>query len=129
MNSSIESGPEHLLHESINRVWNERNTELRQQALAELYAADATLYEPDGVAIGWEAIANRVRELHAVLGPVARLEYAGPILHHHGVSIGRWRVGPASAPLATGTDVVHLHDGVVTCMYVFIDAPPSDALA
>ncbi|PSJ43423.1 hypothetical protein C7I55_03425 [Sphingomonas deserti] len=120
---------EHLLHESINRVWNERDAGLRRQALAELYAADATLYEPDGVAIGPEAIANRVQELHAILGPVARLEYAGPILHHHGVAIGRWRVGPAGAPLATGTDVVHLHDNVVSRMYVFIDVPPGDAAA
>lgn len=45
------AGYERLLHANLVRVFSERNRARRQAAIAELYAPDAVLYEPDTVAL------------------------------------------------------------------------------
>ena len=39
-----------LMQANVVRVFNERNSDRRRAALAELYAEDATLYDPEAVA-------------------------------------------------------------------------------
>jgi len=46
-----------LLQANLKRVFNERDAGRRGQAIQELYAADATLYEQEATYSGTEAIA------------------------------------------------------------------------
>jgi alkylation response protein AidB-like acyl-CoA dehydrogenase len=48
---------------NIVRVFNERNSDRRRAALGELYAEDATLYDPETIATGREAISGAVDNL------------------------------------------------------------------
>ena len=56
-----------LMQANIVRVFNERNSDRRRAALGELYAEDATLYDPETVATGREAISGAVDNLHLSL--------------------------------------------------------------
>ena len=59
-----------LMQANLSRVFSERDASRRIQAIAQLYAPDATLYEPDGEAKGHAAISQAVT--HVV--PRARLK-------------------------------------------------------
>jgi ketosteroid isomerase-like protein len=52
-----------LMQANVVRVFNERNSDRRRAALAELYAEDATLYDPEAVATGRDAISGAVAQL------------------------------------------------------------------
>ena len=56
-----------LMQANIVRVFNERNADHRRAALAELYAEDATFYDPETVATGREAISRAVGPKAGVL--------------------------------------------------------------
>jgi hypothetical protein len=45
-----------LMQANIARVFNERDPGRRRIALSELYSKGATLYDPETVATGWDAI-------------------------------------------------------------------------
>ncbi len=49
---------DHLLRANLERVFNERDRGLRAAATAELYAANPTMYEPDAVVEGRDAISD-----------------------------------------------------------------------
>ena len=44
---------------NVARVFNERNPDRRRAAVVELYAKDATVYDPESVATGPEAISEQ----------------------------------------------------------------------
>src|SRR5260370_16493126 len=58
-----------LMQANLVRVFGERDADRRRTALRELYAEDATLYEPQAVATGWEAISGAVDTLLASMPP------------------------------------------------------------
>src|SRR5260370_41342304 len=58
-----------LMQASIVRVFNERNSDRRRAAPGELYAEDATLYDPETVATGRGAISGAADNLHLSLPP------------------------------------------------------------
>jgi hypothetical protein len=111
-----------LMQANIVRVFNERNSDRRRAALAELYAEDATLYDPEAVATGREAISGAVDQLLRTLPPDFVFTAAGRAVGHNGAARLFWRVGPPNGPVAiTGTDVAHIEDGRIKCLYVFVD--------
>ncbi|MGB7097946.1 MAG: nuclear transport factor 2 family protein, partial [Xanthobacteraceae bacterium] len=52
-----------LMQANVTRVFNERNPDRRRTAVAELYAKDATVYDPEGVATGPDAISVAIDKL------------------------------------------------------------------
>jgi len=49
----------------------------------------------------------------------------GPAVGHNGVARLRWSAGPPDGPAAvTGTDVVHIENGRIKSLRVFLDPAP-----
>src|ERR1700730_8480009 len=110
-----------LMQAHLARVFNERDASRRIKAIAELYADDATLYEPpDASAKGHAAINNAVEELLSHVPPNFAFTVIGPAVGHHGVGRLRWQGGPPNGPVAvTGMDVAHFMNGRIHSLYVF----------
>ena len=112
-----------LMQANLARVFGERDASRRMKAIAELYAGDATLFEPpDAAATGHAAINQAVEALLANLPPNCAFTAMGPAVGHHGMGRLRWRSGPPDGPAAvTGTDVARIEGGRIQTLYVFID--------
>jgi len=107
---------------NLARVFGERDTSLRMNAIAELYAEDAVLYEPDASVTGHAAINRAVDALLSSLPPNFGFTAIGPAVGHHGVGRLRWQSGPPDGPVAvTGTDVVRIEGDRIQTLHVFID--------
>lgn len=111
-----------VLQANLARVFGERDATRRMEAIAELYADSATLYEPDAVAAGRAAINQAVETLLSSLPPDFVFTAIGPAVGHHDVARLRWQLGPSNGPAAvTGTDVVRFEGGRIQVLYVFLD--------
>ena len=114
-----------LMHANLLRVFGERNADRRRAALAELYAEDATLYDPETVATGRDAISAAVDALLRSLPPDFVFSAAGPAVGHNGAGRLFWRAGPPDGRAGTtGTDVAHIEGGRIKRIYVFVDPNP-----
>ncbi len=117
---------EGLLQANLARVFGERDAKKREAAIADLYAPDATLYEPDHVATGHAEIARTVEALLKSLPPQFVIAADGPAVGHHGLGRLQWRGGPPDDPAAvTGTDVIRVEAGRIMTIHVFVDPPAS----
>src|SRR5918997_1460380 len=56
-----------LMQAHLSRVFGERDGSRRIIALTEIYAEDASLFEPDATAAGYEAISGAVEALYSRL--------------------------------------------------------------
>ena len=113
-----------LMQANLNRVFSEGDALKRRAAIAEIYAPDAVLYEPDRIATGHAEIAQAVDTLAASLPPGFAFVADGPAVGHHGLGRLTWRGGPAGAPaVVTGTDVVRIEAARIKTIHVFLDAP------
>ena len=93
-----------LMQANIVRVFNERNPDRRRTALGELYSEDATLYDPETVATGREAISAAVDHLLRTLAPEFVFAATGHAVGHNGAARLFWRAGPPDGSVAiTGT--------------------------
>ena len=112
-----------LMQANLARVFGERDASRRMKAIAELYAADATLYEPpDASATGHAAINQAVQALLAHMPPNFVFTALGPAVGHHGMGRLRWQSGPPDGPAAvTGTDVAQIERGRIQTLHVFLD--------
>jgi len=111
-----------LMQANLVRVFGERDADRRRAALQELYAEDATLYEPQAVVTGREAISGAVDNLLLSLPPDFVFTATGHAVGHNGAARLFWRAGPPDGPVAvTGTDVAHVEDGRIKLLYVFVD--------
>lgn len=114
-----------LMQANLARVFGERDASRRLKAISELYAGDATLYEPpDAAATGHAAINQAVDELLANLPANFVFAAIGPAVGHHGMGRLRWKSGPLNGPVAvTGTDVAQIESGRIKTLHVFLDPP------
>src|SRR6476620_7228912 len=111
-----------VMQANLARVFNERDASRRMNAIAELYANDATLFEPDAVATGHDAIGQAVGTLLASLPPDFVFAAIGTAVGHHGVGRLHWQSGPPNGPAAvTGTDVVRFEHGRIQTLHVLLD--------
>jgi hypothetical protein len=112
-----------LMQANLARVFGERDASHRMKAIAELYADDATLYEPpDASATGHAAIDQAVEALLSSLPPNFVFTPIGPAVGHHGLGRLRWQSGPPDGPAAvTGMDVARIEGGRIQTLHVFLD--------
>jgi hypothetical protein len=110
---------------NLIHVFGERDAGRRIEAIRELYAEDAVLYEPDALASGHDAICEAVTTLLASLPPNFGFSAIGPAVGHHKIGRLKWRSGPPGGhPAVTGTDVAHFENDRIHSLYVFLD--PAD---
>lgn len=123
--SAMSSAPinyDRLMQANLSRVFGERDAERRLDAIRELYAEDAVLYEPHAAIQGHAAISDAVAVLLSQLPPDLSFRAIGPAVGHHGVGRLQWRSGPSNGPaIVTGTDVAHFIAGRIHSLYVFLD--------
>lgn len=108
-----------LLHRNLLGVFNERDESRRLPLLAELYAPDARFADHDGVAVGPEAINEKIRDLHA---RTPGFEFVPGASHDvQDLATLEWSYGPAGAdPVVNGTDVMIVRDGRIAALYVYL---------
>ncbi|WP_395943427.1 nuclear transport factor 2 family protein [Brevundimonas sp.] len=115
-----------LLQANLKRIFSEPDAERRKTAIAEIYAADAVLYEPGHIATGHAEITRTIDALLTSFPPDFAFAADGPAVGHHGLARLRWRAGPADGPAAvTGTDVVQVEQGRIKTIHVFLDPTPA----
>lgn len=115
-----------LMQANLARVFGERDATRRMEAIAELYADNATLHEPHASATGHAAISQAVATLLSSLPPNFVFTVIGPAVGHHDVARLHWQAGPPNGPTAvTGTDVARFEGGRIQVLHVFLD--PADA--
>ncbi len=112
-----------LLNASIERVWNEHDEARRLAAIAEIYHADATIYEPARPVTGHQAISDVVASVLADMPPGFRFRVTGPTLGHHGVAVTRWEGGPPGQVTLSGADSAKVADGRLIEHYFYFDPP------
>ena len=117
-----EPGFDRIMQANLALVFGEADPGRRLQAIRDLYAADAVLYEPGSEVKGQGAISEAVASLLATLPPGFAFRATGPAVGHHGVGRLRWTSGPANGPaVITGTDVARIEYGKIQTLHVFID--------
>lgn len=115
---------DHLLRQNLQRVFNERDPEKREAAIAELYLAEPVIFEPTNIVSGRVAISKIAGQLLEQFGPTFTFTPEGIAVGHHGKGALRWRAGPAGGPIAvTGTDVAEIVDGKIARLWVLLNPP------
>jgi hypothetical protein len=111
-----------LMQANLTEVFGNRNVIQRVRAIKRLYAEDAMLYEPDAAVQGHAAIDAAVSRLLGRLPADFVFSAVGPAVGHHGMGRLSWRLGPVAGPAAvTGMDLVHVSDGRIQSLFVFLD--------
>ncbi|MBE1525958.1 hypothetical protein GGC65_000414 [Sphingopyxis sp. OAS728] len=111
-----------LLRANLQRVFNERNADLRAAAIAELYVADPIMYEPDAVIEGREAISAVAGKLLEQFGPDFRFTPEADGVGQNGIAALRWYAGTSSIPhMVTGTDMAEVVDGRIARLWVLLN--------
>ena len=112
-----------LMQRNLRDVFGQRDPERRLAVIQQIYAPDATLYEPQGAFQGHAAISDAVSALWDSLPPDFSFSSMGPAVGHHGVARLRWASGPAGGPVAvTGIDVARIERQRIQSLHVFLDA-------
>lgn len=113
---------DHLMKANLERVFSERDAARRMEAIRELYAEGAALYEPHAAVRGHEAISHAVGDLLASLPPDFIFSASTPAVGHHGAGRIKWQGGPRGGAVAvTGIDVAFIEDGHISALHVFLD--------
>ena len=112
-----------IMRANLASVFNERDAGKRIEAVVELYAEDAILYEPPHTAAeGHAAISEAVTRLLSSLPPNFVFTSIGPALGHHDVGRLRWQAGPPGGPIAiNGMDIARFKRGRIISLHVFVE--------
>lgn len=114
-----------ILRANLEQVFSERDADKRIAAIDALFSADPTMYEPDGVVTGKQAISDVAGALLEQFGPDFSFVAQGVAVGHHGMAYLRWQAGPKEGPVVvTGADVAEIIDGKIVRLWVLLDAPP-----
>ncbi len=111
-----------LLEQNLYQVMNERDSAKRRTAMENIYTADATFFEVDEVATGYEAVNAIIESILEKMPAEFVFHTTKPVMENHNVGRLSWGVGPANGPdVVTGTDIALFKDGRIQALYVFLD--------
>jgi predicted PhzF superfamily epimerase YddE/YHI9 len=114
-----------LLRANLEQVFNERDADKRIAAVQQLFSAEPTMYEPEGIVTGQAAISDVAGALLEQFGPDFSFVAQGVAVGHHGMAYLRWQAGPKEGPVVvTGADVAEVVDGKIVRLWVLLDSPP-----
>ncbi|WP_439365356.1 nuclear transport factor 2 family protein [Bradyrhizobium sp. DASA03005] len=113
-----------LLRANLERVFNERDEDKRQTAIAELFVEEPVMYEPTKIVRGRLEISRVAGELLKQFGPTFRFVPDGVAVGHHGLARLAWHAGPEQGPIAvTGADVAEVEGGKISRLWVLLNPP------
>ncbi|MBR1170635.1 nuclear transport factor 2 family protein [Bradyrhizobium liaoningense] len=113
-----------LLRANLERVFNERDLDKRQTAIAELFVEEPVMYEPTKIVRGRLEISRVAGELLKQFGPTFRFVPDGVAVGHHGLARLAWHAGPEQGPIAvTGADVAEVEGGKIARLWVLLNPP------
>jgi SnoaL-like protein len=117
-----EPGPiSEVLTRSVTQVFNERDAARRAELVAATYAPGIVFHDPDGTVTGREGFGAKIAELLEGTGGLS-FSLRRPVQESAGLGVASWQLGPAGQPpVATGTDVALVEDGLVTTMWTLLD--------
>lgn len=121
-NALIEPDYDHLLRSNLERVFNERDPARRALAMADLFVEQPTMYEPDGIVQGRDAISAVAGKLLDQFGPDFAFVPEKTAIGHHGMASLPWHAGPVNGPaIVTGIDTATIVDGRIERLWVLLD--------
>ena len=110
-----------LLDRNLQEVFGENDDERRRAAMAELWAEDGVLYVPPGIVSGRDAIAKFAGDLRKTHPHFVYTPHGAPQVLHDAGRLA-WGSGPSGeAPEYTGWDVIHVRNGRIAALYVFLE--------
>ena len=116
------AGEGDLLEASIDRVWSERDDERRLNAIGEIYADDATMYDPARPVSGHAEMSKLVAGVLADMPPGFRFVVTGPTLSNRDMYLARWEGRtPDGALIVSGSDAARIVDGKIKDHWFFFD--------
>lgn len=110
-----------LLAANLHDVFGNRDAAARRAAIERVYTEDVVFTDPEGVAVGWDALdakaAALLEKVPTTFGFAEDSErYAGP---DRGALA--WAFGPEGEPAARGIDVITVRDGrIATLVTMFV---------
>jgi hypothetical protein len=108
-------------------AWNAQEATARRDAVAAVFAPDATYTDPLAGATGHDAIAALIEGVQQQFGGWT-FRLSGPVDGHHNQARFSWTLGPGEEDLVVGFDVVRFDDdGRITEVLGFLDKVPAAA--
>lgn len=113
-----------LLHANLHRVFGERDAARRRAAIDEVYADDVRFIDPEGTAVGRDALDAKAAELLGRTPDAFVFVEDGPAYADADTGALAWAFGPAGEPVARGIDLIAVRDGVIVELRtLLLDAP------
>jgi hypothetical protein len=111
-----------LMEQNLYQVMNERDSAKRRVAMENIYAAEATFFEVDEVATGYDAVNAIIQSILEKMPADFVFHTTKPVTENHNVGRMSWGVGPTNGPdVVTGMDIALFKDGRIQSLYVFLD--------
>ncbi|MEU6643494.1 ABC transporter substrate-binding protein [Saccharomonospora sp. NPDC046836] len=103
-------------------VWNGPAGTDRDESIAELYASDVFVGEPEAAYKGHAGMSEAIAALQTQL-PGTVISRSGPVQMAQDLVTYSWTLGvDGQVPIASGRDVLVLREGKIASLYVLIDA-------
>lgn len=112
-----------LLTANLHDVFGNRDPESRRAAIERSFARDVRFTDPEGTAVGWDALEQKAAALlDQVPGAFQFVEEGRRYVSDtHGALA--WGFGPVGAPAVRGIDVIEVRDGVIATLTTFFAEP------
>ena len=102
-------------------AWSETDGEKRNAVIDRLYAPDVQIVDPFFKIKGIDRLNELISQLQKD-NPGFIFSIDGQLNHHHNMIKFNWKLGPENNPSKmTGTDVIHLENGMIKSLEVFIN--------
>jgi hypothetical protein len=110
-----------LMHANLLEVFDERDPQRRNVAIARTYANDIRWTDHEGGGVGPAALAAKAEALQAQLGDL-RFRVASPVHQTHGLGYLAFDVvpGDGGAAVMHGFDVALIADGRIAALYTVL---------
>jgi hypothetical protein len=113
-----------LLEDSLMLIWNERNADIRLEAMHKIYASDIHFFESNiaPAIVGYQAINELISNLQKEWSIEFEFELNKPSQVNHSTQIVSWNLGPkGSTPIASGMDIAITENNFIKSLYLFLD--------
>jgi hypothetical protein len=112
-----------LMEANLLAVFDQRDPQLRAEAIATTYADDVQWIDDEGVATGHVELNAKAAELQEKLSGLHFVK-AGPVRQTRGLGFLAWELrAPDGGAVASGFDVAEISDERIVRMWTVLNAP------
>jgi hypothetical protein len=111
-----------LMQAQLDEIFNQRDDVVRREAMERLYVEDVVFTDPDGTALGIDAVEDKIGGLVRKAPESFVFTPDGPVYSLHEALSGlAWTLGPEGGPATLrGLDVVTVSDGRITSVQTLL---------